>query len=403
MLLSRTRAHMSAPYVGGPGWSLPMTRLPSRVPHAAELPLYLVPGSPGEAGFAHGRALRGLLTPAFVAEYTGVLARAIRFTPDGLASQARSWLANLPEHFREEIDAMGAGSGLGGGAVAEFLYADIARAETPSGGPERALVAEAPGPMCSAVVARLDDGETWIARNCDWLVPTLMRGTAAVVHETPHRIPVLAVGIRGDIDLDTGINAERLWLHLHTLAARDDPPRERSCISWLFWAREALEVCASLDELERFIASTARDRGVFAVAGDGKTGEAAVFECACSTYTRHDFDPARPACVTNHSLARPMPEPSKTRPRAEGTVGRAHALRRGLAERAPERGPDDLIALLAADGVEMRTPTWLRTIYSAVVRPRDASLWFASGDATGSPAASGGSWRRVTPPWESPA
>jgi hypothetical protein len=74
-------------------------------------------------------------------------------------------------------------------------------------------------------------------------------------------------------------------------------------------------------------------------------------------------------------------------------------MRSRLRRRAPERGPDDLIDLLADPGVEMRTPKWLRTIYSAVVRPSDASVWFASGDASGRPAASTGRWARVTPPW----
>ena len=55
-----------------------------------------------------------------------------------------------------------------------------------------------------------------------------MRGCAAVVHETPHRIPVMAVGIRGDIDIDTGLNAEGQRLHLHTLHAKDDPPAARN-------------------------------------------------------------------------------------------------------------------------------------------------------------------------------
>ena len=382
----------------------------------AELRVHHVPGGPAESGFAHGRELHDLLTPAFLEAYVARLGEVIRFTREDLTVQAMRWLAGLPPHYREEIVAMGAGAGVGTTAVVELLYADIARSSpaaageprvpgepgepVESGEPGESAGEEAPiGPMCSAVVARLADEATWIARNCDWLVPTLMRGTAAVVHETPHRIPVMAVGIRGDIDVDTGINAERLWLHLHTLQASDDPPADRTCISWLFWAREALETCASLDELECFVESTGRDRGVFVVAGDGKTNEAAIFECSRGGHVRHDTDPAQVACVTNHTLARDVGTTRKAGG-FRGTVGRYRAMRERLQDRVPREGPTDLIALLADPNVEMRTPRWLRTIYAAVVRPSDASIWFAAGGPDGTPAASGGRWAPVRPPWE---
>ena len=121
-------------------------------------------------------------------------------------------------------------------------------------------------------MSMLGDGKCWIGRNCDWLTPTLTRGVSAVVHEIPNRIPIMAVGIRGDIDLDTGLNAEGLWIHLHTLHATDPMPTGMPYISWLFWAREALETCASLDDLERFIETTARDRGVMVIASEGGSG-----------------------------------------------------------------------------------------------------------------------------------
>jgi hypothetical protein len=367
------------------------------------LRLHHVPGAPDVSGFEHGRQIGDLLSPAFRAAYVSRLAEVIRFTPDDLRVQAVRWLESLPSRYQEEIAGMGAGAGIGTTPVAEFLYADIARATEGTSAPtprgerlDAPLVAD--GPMCSALLARLDDRSMWIGRNCDWLVPTLMRGTAAVVHEIPHRIPVMAVGIRGDIDVDTGINAERLWLHLHTLQARDDPPADRTCISWLFWAREALETCASLDELDAFVASTGRDRGVFAIAGDGKTNEAAIFECSRAGHVRHDVDPASVACVTNHALER---DPDGRRGgRVGGTIGRLHALQTNARARPPRRGPGDLIEHLAATDVEMHSPRWLRTIYSAAVRLRDAQLWFAAGGVDGTPAASGGRWIALRPPWE---
>ncbi|MFW5653037.1 MAG: hypothetical protein ACOC0P_03245 [Planctomycetota bacterium] len=454
---------------------------------ASQVPIFHLPGSPAEAGLAHGRMLRDdLFAPGFVEAYLARLAITNRFQRDEVDEQAARWLLTLPTHFQEEIAGMAEGAGVSQQTVTTFLYADIAR-PTPANsdqsppaavdqtrrtresadaspapaidlqtlaiteGAEPSRIAEpidevmpadlpeepccadrdgslngpagdaatdadadadadtnanaadadadADGPMCSAIIATLRDRSMWVARNCDWLTPTLMRGTAAVIHETPHRIPVLAVGIRGDIDVDTGINAERLWLHLHTLPAMDTPPASRSMISWLFWSREALECCATLDELERFIAATARDRGVLAIAGDGKTNEAAIFECSRAGHVRHDVDPLNPCVATNHPPGKQIEPDREAKARPGGTIGRHCGMRRCLQRRQPERGPADLMRILADPQVEMRTPTHMRTIYSAVVRPRDQRIWFAAGRPDGTPAASGGRWTEIEVPW----
>lgn len=385
-----------------------------------------LPGPPADAGFAHGRRAAHLYERAFHEAYVARLMATNRVERGDLREQAGRWLERLPANFQLEIDGIAAGARVPVLRAAEFLYADIARpTRRPGGGAAamttgRARVIEPPtdaltsaeaddepggGPMCSGVIARLRRGgggpSTWAARNCDWLPATLTRGTAAVTHAVPGRIPVTAVGIRGDIDVDTGLNAERLWLHLHTLLAMDDPPRDRTCISWLFWAREALERCASLDELERFIEFTGRDRGVIAVAVDGKTGEGAVFECSRSSHRRFGFDPAAPRTLfaTNHTQDKAIDDAREAKSRPGSTVARFCALRRTLAEHPPEHGPDDLIELLGEPDVEMRTPPVLRTIYSAVCDPSRDELWFAAGDPAGAPAASTGRWQRVRVPW----
>ncbi|MEM7622857.1 MAG: C45 family autoproteolytic acyltransferase/hydrolase, partial [Planctomycetota bacterium] len=361
------------------------------------------PGPPGESGFVHGRLIADLLSPAFVEAYLRRLAPINRFTLDDVRVQASRWLDGLPVNFQEEIDGMARGSGRPLAEVAAFLYADIARATRDVAvnhaydavrDPE---LGNARGPMCSAVVSNANRCR-WASRNCDWLTATLMRGTSCVVHAVPNRIPVMAVGIRGDIDIDTGMNAEGLWLHLHTLLAKDDPPRDRTCISWLFWAREALERCATLDELEAFIHATGRDRGVIAIAVEGKTGDAAVFECTKADARRVDAG-TEPLFATNHTLAKVIDEAREAKSRPGSTVGRFCALRSLLREHAPEHGPDDFIDLLAAEGVEMRTPEHLRTIYSAVANPKHNEVWFAAGKADGPPAASRGRWERVLWKW----
>jgi hypothetical protein len=203
----------------------------------------------------------------------------------------------------------------------------------------------------------------------------------------------MGVGIRGDIDVDTGINAAGLWVHLHTLYVTDDPRGDKTCISWLFWAREALETCATLDELDAFMASTERDRGVIVVAGEGRTGRGAIFECARAGHERHDFDGGL-LIATNHPQ-RKNPDQTRCGPPTGTTTSRYCAARDYLSASPPSNPPGDLMNVLAADGVEMRTPRHLRTIYSAVVSPTRGDLWFASGDAKGAPAPSRNSWSRV--------
>lgn len=365
------------------------------------LPLDNLPGPPGDAGLTYGKLIAHLLAPAFLEPYIAAFMHTNRVERGDMTAQATRWLATLPPNFQEEIDGMAKGARVPLTAAAEFLYADISRpTRTETAPASSSITSETPvGPMCSALIAQTTDRATWVARNCDWLRATLTRGVAAVHHAVPGRIPVLAVGIRGDIDLDTGINAERLWLHLHTLLAMDDPPKDRTIISWLFWAREALERCATLDELEAFINTTGRDRGVIAVAVDGKAAEGAIFECTKSTSQRHDFDPRRPLFATNHTQSKVIDEAREAKARAESTVGRYCALRRNLTNHPPEHGPDDLIDHLAEEGVEMRTPEHLRTIYSAACEPTSGKLWFASGTPEGAPAASTGQWHHVPLPW----
>ena len=356
------------------------------------LPIIDLPGPPEDAGEAHGRLIARFFEPAFLQAYLDTLCRINRCERTDLALQAARWLSNLPEPYQIEIAGMAAGAQTSVDAVAQLLYADIAR---PTKG--RALDPATPdAPLCSGVVCT-HQRRAWIARNCDWLYATLVRGTAAVVHRVPGRIPVMAVGIAGDIDVDTGLNAAGLWLHLHTLMARDDPPRDRTTISWLFWAREALETCETLDELERFIESTSRDRGVIAVAAES-SGHGAVFECTRAAHVRHDLE-SRWIVATNHPQ-KPRLSPERiARSRPGSTVARHGAMCSMLEQGPPERMPDDLVDLLADPHVEMRTPTHLRTIYSAIARPDTRELWFAAGRPDGAPAASMGTWTHVRAPF----
>lgn len=393
-----------------------MTRTP--------LQLINVPGPPGDAGIAYGRHVADLLAPARREAYIADIARIKVVDRADLARQAQTWLARLPVAYQNEIDGMAIGARVSTLAVAEFLFADIASpttalSSTPTATPTAthpptnpaththapapaapelqlgAIDQPADGPMCSGGVIRIGP-DAWVMRNCDWYHATLQRGTAAVVHHTPRRHAVMALGLLGDIDADTAVNSARLWLHIHTLPALDTPAPAKSCISWLFWARSALEECATLDELEAFIAQTQRDRGVIVVALDGKTGESAVFECTRTASLRLAEDRGR-LIATNHRRSQHPPTP-RNGSRPGSTISRYHGMCRLLDAAPPEHGPDDLIDILADPDVEMRTPPHLRTIYSAVCCPQARRAWFSAGDYPADiPAASAGTWRPV--PW----
>jgi len=366
--------------------------------HEVRLPAHLE-----EAGFAYGRACTDLLRGERLDRYLRSMLDLKRTDPISLAAHACAWARRLPDHFQRQMHAMAHGAAVPPSTLEQFLYADIA---VPAGTPVAAdsTLVSADGPMCSGVVVHEPD--PWVARNCDWYQATLQRGTAAVFHAVPHRIPCVAVGLMGDIDADTGMNAEGLWLHMHTLQATDEPRAGVSCISWLFWMREALETCATLDDVERFIARTDRDRGVLLFAVDGRRGESAIFECSRSTYrvVRPGSVAGRPTLVaTNHAHAR-HPSPAEAiergnRPGGNGTISRWCRLHTALARGHAGSQPDQLMRLLANEGVEMRPGRGseaLRTIYSAVAAPAQGRLWFASGAC---PAASAGTWRPVRVDW----
>ena len=367
-----------------------------------------LPGPVEEAGFAYGRACGDLLRGGRIDRYLRDMMALKRTDPDQLAMHAEAWACRLPLHYQRQMHAMAHGAAVPATRVQQFLYADIAvPAGTPVAGAQPLVSAD--GPMCSGVVVH--DPDPWVARNCDWYQATLQRGTAAVFHAVPHRIPCVALGLMGDIDADTGMNAEGLWLHMHTLQAADEPRAGVSCISWLFWMREALETCSNLHEVQTFIERTDRDRGVLLFAVDGRRGESAIFECSRSGFRVVEPWPlaGRSTLVaTNHAQTKhPSPDEAMERGRrvgGNGTISRWCRLQAALhdsADQSPQ--PDNLMALLADEGVEMRPGRGseaLRTIYAAVAMPSRHRVWFASGAC---PAASEGTWRAIRMPWATDA
>lgn len=335
---------------------------------------------------------------------------------EAMHNQAQRWLTALPTNVQLQMAAMAEGIRTNLPELATYLYADISSPyANPSVNPAAEASGQSPGqspaPLCSTVVAPLvgrahhsHPRHPWVARNCDWYPVTLCRGTAMVIYRSPGpgRMPFATLGVMGDIDADTGINAAGLWLHMHTQYTTDVLPLGQPSISWLFWMREALETCATIAEVEHFARTIGRDRGIMLIAVEGASGKHALFECGRSTVTR--IDPHQgfvPGCtiVTNHCLAK-HPMQSEPERRSAGiskpnsTVRRYNRLLELLSAHRPEHAPDDLIEILADDDVEIRAGSSVQTIYSAVAHPHSGTLWFAS---EGTPAASQGRWRQLDP------
>lgn len=362
---------------------------------ASGVPVVRLSGTAGDQGLRHAASLGHILSEAPRQAYLDATSLLTGVSPGVVRDDAAAWLESLPPHIQEEIDAMARGASRAQGFsgpplsplhVAEWLYADIASGE---------------GAACSAITVEIDRA-AWVARNCDWLPSQLLRGHSVVIHDHPRgssRIPILALGIAGDIDIDTGMNAAGLWLHVHTMYAADAPSATRPRLSWLFWAREALETCESLDDLDAMLSRIDRDRGTILVAIDAKTNERAVFECARGTHERHDAGLSF-QCATNHPARKQPLDPQRlARSRPGGTIRRRDSLERLALANHEWSPPDDLAAILAHPTIEMRDAKHLRTIYSAICRPASRDLWFCPGSPSANSSVPPGRWTRVPIPW----
>lgn len=273
---------------------------------------------------------------------------------------------------------MGEGARIPTQRMAEFIDADSASGTTM---------------LCSGIALTHRDG-AWVGRNADWLAAILSRGTCAYIHGIRGRIPCMGLGVVGDFDIDTGVNAERLWVHVHTLLANDEPSGRKPVIDWLFFAREALETCTDIDHVETLLNYYERNRGMILHVTDGKTNKSAIFECTRTTHERTDRD-EQTLLGTNHLLGKHPPAAREAKSSTGSTVARLRCLRAAM-QQGDDAHPRERIARALGDpGVELSRTPRLQTIYSAICRPGAGDVWFAAGPR----AASRQPWRRVPWPW----
>jgi len=290
---------------------------------------------------------------------------------EALSRGALPWLRGLPERFQEELEGLAAGAGLALQRVAEWSYVECCVDDG-----------------CSGFAGMLA-GHAWVARNNDMFVPGIWGH--ATVRAIDGRIPTLCFGMEGDVFTATGVNERRLWLHHQALPASDEPdPGKPHVPSWVLLT-EMLETCSTIPEVAARLDAVGRDDGMMLFAVDGKSDEIAVLECGRGAWTRR---PAAGWLVgTNHRWG----TGGSDAPGGSGSrCRRMEALAAGLSDGSAEpRLPDDLVALLADEGVERRGAAFA-TVYANVACPATGEVWFTFGDV---PAASRGAWARVPWPW----
>lgn len=338
-------------------------------------------GSPYQVGFAHGR-VAGARLATIIDHYVDGMTRSYGIDQSRLRSGAVPWLGILPAHFRQELAGMADGARLPLARLAEWLYVELCV-----------------NWGCSTAVG-LIDGRAWVARNndADWIRADPDCWGHAVVREIEGRLPTLIFGLEGDCFGASGVNAQRLWIHPDYLANTDVVGHEALLPSWV-WCREALETCTGIADVERLLDELPRNGGMNLFVVDGKTEEAALFECSGQRHVRRE--PVAGWLIapnTYGALSDSVPDGAGDD--ADEGARRFRRLRRLLEDRPPAMLPDDLINLLADPGVEASSEgdgaTGFGTVYANVACLSLGEVWYAAG---GFPAASAGSWQRVPWPW----
>ena len=329
-------------------------------------------GTPREIGLAAGRALGKRLATS--------IARYLRERPRRpgaldvaeLHRGALPWLRTLPTRFQEELEGLAEGAALPLQRVAEWEYVESCVDDG-----------------CSDFVGLLD-GRAWVARNNDTFIPALEG--YATIRDVTGRIPSLAFGLEGGVFTATGVNRDRLWLHHQSLQASDAPRRDRPHLNGWILLTDMLETCSTIGDVEARLGEVDRDEGMILFAVDGKRDEFAILECTCSGHARRAE--SGPWLVATNHVHGAAPESGDECSRAR--EARMEVMATDLFGREdPACLPEDLVAMLADDGVERRGQD-LTTAYSAVACPGSGELWYTLG---GYPAASRGAWQRIPWPW----
>lgn len=327
-------------------------------------------GTAYEVGYAAGRRL-GQRLEQLISDYQHSRPDASGVLPwEQLKEGALPWLWQLPLRFQEEYEGLAAGSGVPLQRIAEWGFLDTY------------LDAGCSGCVC------YHDGQAWVGRNNDMFAPNMWG--YVLIREITGRLPTISLSLEGDIFSPSGLNQAQLWIHHQYLPVRDTPRPTRTYVSSYVFVTDALETCTTIQEVENLLQNTDRDDGMLLVVVDGKTEEAAIFECNCQQTKKREPVDQRLVC-TNHACLMPNPFPHTE---SLQRYRRLEQLVLELTQTEPIL-PEDLIGILGDDGIEQRDSDF-GTVYSAVMCPGTQALWYTFG---GYPAASQGNWQPIPWPW----
>ena len=331
-----------------------------------------VKGSPREIGWSYGLQVRDCFADQARTFLEDGLARHGLLDLDRLRAAALRLIDLLPAHYVEEMQGFADAVGLPIVRVAEWHAEYEARRG------------------CSTVVAFVD-GEPWVAHNTDYADFGMHRWGCTVVIEADGRTPIMHCSSRGDLFAYQGINRDRLCIITNWLPAPDSPTDASPWFPWLFLVREALETCRTIADVDDLLAAHDRDSGIALTVIDGKTSEAAIFECTCRTHQRLPMDDGH-LLVTNHySSGRSSAESNS---HYENSTLRLRRLRE-LVHLRDTRTLAGFTAILSDPGIE-RKGEWSGTIQSLVACPGRRETWVSQGAY---PAASRGTFREAPWPW----
>ncbi len=217
-------------------------------------------GNAHQVGFLLGEAMGTKLRCNIQRYIEQGLARLCLIDLEKMRHGAMGWLRRLPTHFQEELEGISEGAGIALGRLAEWGF-----------------VENCYNCACSGL-ATMINGNVWIARNNDWCLPDLWG--YKVIRNVSGRIPIMTFGMEGDVFTATGFNADQLWLHYHSLNARDHPATPKTGMNCYVMIREALETCSTIEQVEAILRSVDRSDGMILFAVDGKDESFCLFECS---------------------------------------------------------------------------------------------------------------------------
>lgn len=144
------------------------------------------------------------------------------------------------------------------------------------------------------------DGHLIVGRNLDFEVFPLFDTEKVVhIHARDGAVPVVSVSWMAMSGVVTGMNADGIWMSLD--AARSEG-RNRRGAPVALRVRSILERARSLDDVERLMGESHPMVTDIYLAGDGKTGQAAVFERGQTRMGRRDMERGR-LVAANHLLS----------------------------------------------------------------------------------------------------